>query len=138
MRITILGAVAVAPFTLCKGSAPDPDWDAVFSPDTASLASLIVTPDTLPAMAAACLDGIPGGEATLDPPCVLPKAPNSSVGAVRADEEESPVHPMRAQTAIAIEAIVFISDSVEVSRETPTESVVAHLGRQQHFDPALL
>jgi hypothetical protein len=43
-----------------------------------------------------------------------------------AAEEESPSHPMRAQAAITINVSAFISDSVEVSGETPAESVVAH------------
>jgi hypothetical protein len=41
-------------------------------------------------------------------------------------EEESPVHPERAQATRTSRTVAFISDSVEVSLETSAKPAVAH------------
>jgi len=73
----------------------------------------------------------PATAGTAIAPRWLPALAESSTWSVTplesAGERESPPHPVRVQAARRIKVVVFISDSVEVSMETPAESGVAQL-----------
>jgi hypothetical protein len=135
----MVGATAVAALTFCRASAPEfvgGDVSSTTAPLKSAGCEASATPPVIPNAlgAAARLNGeaalvtgaAPGRPNALDETFSrLVNVPALSVEEEWA-EEESPVHPERAQATRTSKAVTFISDSVEVSLETSVEPAVAH------------
>jgi hypothetical protein len=127
VRIIIVGATAVAALTFCRASAPGFAAEDVPSAG-APLKSTDCVAATAPTISALRLD-VPVTPDTggADRPKAWEEtfARLVNVAALSAIEGSS-LHPGRAQATTTSNAVAFISDSVEVSLETPAESAIAH------------
>jgi hypothetical protein len=134
-RITIDGAEVVVALTFCRASAPGlaaEDVSSTGAPLNSAASEVPDTPPTTPNALGAelrldvAVALVTGAAAGL--PSVLDET-SAREGTVPtlSDIEESSVHPERAQATRTSKGVAFISDSVEVSMETPAESAVAQL-----------
>jgi hypothetical protein len=133
VRIIIVGATEVAALTFCRASAPGfvgDDDSSTAAPLNSTACVAPGAPPTIPnaldaarlEVAVALVTGAAAGR-----PNALDETFSPFVNVlVLSAKEESPVHPERAQATTTSKAVAFISDSVEVSIETPAESAVAH------------
>jgi hypothetical protein len=132
-RITIDGADVVVALTFCRASAPGfaaEDVSSTGAPLTSADGAASATPLTTPnALGAVRLDvpfALITGVAAGWPNVLDETSAREGTVPTLSDIEESSVHPERAQATRTSKAVAFISDSVEVSRETSAESAIAH------------